>query len=543
MAHEEPQRTNKRIHLMVTAVDDVPLRSAEFGPAAFCDKRVVLGADRFASSPLICKIANFSSDGALTFKICPDGEVVHALQIASRTNIQTPHELCEWLAAWDFLVIDPPLECLYTAVQKSLSALSACGTPMRNRYKEVGNRGFLDIVLGELPGTQCEDAPQGELKNELARHDGYDLHATVEFCGKAADDEIEHEEPWARNACDVVKSCVNIISSLTTQTSSALTIAVSEIVEKALCACATSVEGAKQCIKHAKSMPKIVINVAIRTLYSAECRGRPDAILDIETVASFRDSAPQNIMECGSWLPVHPGHVNLILPTNKILPKRTIPKTIGELRDSLLHRAPWVVNVLECGKLWLTGSLLTEILDGREARCTASDVDLFCSAENLNHFRSVISSAMISYGDKLSVVQMSETRVRFTLERVSFTLKGLRAECASACDLYVNSIERVRNYHLPVVRAAFDGTHAYVYPSCATALATRINVDYEYVHGVKSPFDIVLKRWLDGFTMCVSHRELNQMIIYAKAKLNKNEVRKIIPSIGTQVHTDFVIIA
>lgn len=150
---------------------------------------------------------------------------------------------------------------------------------------------------------------------------------------------------------------------------------------------------------------------------------------------------------------------------------------------------------------------------------------------------------MISYGDKLSVVQMSETRVRFTLERVSFTLKGLRAECASACDLYVNSIERVRNYHLPVVRAAFDGTHAYVYPSCATALATRINVDYEYVHGVKSPFDIVLKRWLDGFTMCVSHRELNQMIIYAKAKLNKNEVRKIIPSIGTQVHTDFVIIA
>jgi hypothetical protein len=510
----------------------------------------LLGGDRFTSSPLIRKIGVLSDNGKeLRVTLETNGDVLAALQIASRTILKNPEEIFLWLDAWDYLLLPPPLELIYNVTKSALLTIATLvhdefPLPLRSRFREVGNRGFFDVATGELPGGAAPDAPRGDLGRRIVLHEGYNLLVPPSPLEDASPRDLEEEvrkerhlHPCIGNIIKATKAIGLSVHCLGSNSDDddidsiveepVLRRATQLLIQEVLNKCIRTVSGSKAFIRERcfSGREGISTATAMSVLYSAECRGRPDCSLTLETVAAYRDTIPSKFEKIGRYLPITLKDQLAILPIRKRLPVRTPPRKHEDIISHLSRTAPWVPEVLRPGKLWITGSLLSEVLEGPEALEMASDVDLFCAVEDLESFFEVVSQAMLRYGkssgieSSLVTVRVSESKWR--LEFQNEAAKHHRA--ATQCDLYVNSIEKVRRYHLPFVRAAFDGEIATIYPSCAIALGTRVNVDYEYVAGSKSPFSIVYKMWLRGFTLIVSNREQRQMLEYARENLSPED--------------------
>ena len=78
----------------------------------------------------------------------------------------------------------------------------------------------------------------------------------------------------------------------------------------------------------------------------------------------------------------------------------------------------------------------------------------------------------------------------------------------------------VSKFHLPCVRAYYDGDNVYMTPSCVTAHLTYMNIDYKYFSGSNDPISIILKNRMRGFGTFLNVKEINQLLKYI-AKVNK----------------------
>ena len=78
----------------------------------------------------------------------------------------------------------------------------------------------------------------------------------------------------------------------------------------------------------------------------------------------------------------------------------------------------------------------------------------------------------------------------------------------------------VSKFHLPCVRAYYDGDNVYMTPSCVTAHLTYMNIDYKYFSGSNDPISIILKNRMRGFGTFLNFKEINQLLKYI-AKVNK----------------------
>ena len=72
----------------------------------------------------------------------------------------------------------------------------------------------------------------------------------------------------------------------------------------------------------------------------------------------------------------------------------------------------------------------------------------------------------------------------------------------------------VSKFHMPCVRAYYDGTNVYLTPSCITAHMTYMNLDYKYFAGSKDPIEIILKYRMRGFGTFLNKDELNKVVKY-----------------------------
>jgi hypothetical protein len=59
-------------------------------------------------------------------------------------------------------------------------------------------------------------------------------------------------------------------------------------------------------------------------------------------------------------------------------------------------------------------------------------------------------------------------------------------------------LQLVTNFHLPCVRAYYDGSTVYMTTSCVIAHMTNMNIDYKYFTGTKDQFDIISKYMMRG---------------------------------------------
>jgi hypothetical protein len=104
----------------------------------------------------------------------------------------------------------------------------------------------------------------------------------------------------------------------------------------------------------------------------------------------------------------------------------------------------------------------------------------------------------------------------------------------------------VARFHLPCVRAYYQGNNVYILPSCVSALMTGVNIDYKYFAGVRDPIDIINKYRMRGFSTLLSDKEKQHMAFYNNniktfggmfhiESTNKNEINK---SFGPRELTD-----
>lgn len=65
----------------------------------------------------------------------------------------------------------------------------------------------------------------------------------------------------------------------------------------------------------------------------------------------------------------------------------------------------------------------------------------------------------------------------------------------------------VGSFHLPIVRAYYDGSTVKMTPSCISACMTMINIDYKYFAGSKDPIEIINKYRCRGFGTILNDKE------------------------------------
>ena len=72
----------------------------------------------------------------------------------------------------------------------------------------------------------------------------------------------------------------------------------------------------------------------------------------------------------------------------------------------------------------------------------------------------------------------------------------------------------VANFHMPCVRAYYNGDNVYMTPSFISAHMTFMNIDYKYFAGSKDPINIINKYRMRGFGCWLNKNELNTCIKY-----------------------------
>lgn len=72
----------------------------------------------------------------------------------------------------------------------------------------------------------------------------------------------------------------------------------------------------------------------------------------------------------------------------------------------------------------------------------------------------------------------------------------------------------VSRFHLPCVRAYYQGDNVYMLPSCISAMMTGLNIDYKYFSNVRDPIEIINKYRMRGFGILLNKTELEHMSSY-----------------------------
>jgi len=85
----------------------------------------------------------------------------------------------------------------------------------------------------------------------------------------------------------------------------------------------------------------------------------------------------------------------------------------------------------------------------------------------------------------------------------------------------------VQSFHLPCVRAYYNGDNVYMTPSCITAHLTYMNIDYKYFAGSKDPIEIINKYRMRGFGTWLNIDEKNILIKYSKNNIFWNNLYNI----------------
>jgi hypothetical protein len=72
----------------------------------------------------------------------------------------------------------------------------------------------------------------------------------------------------------------------------------------------------------------------------------------------------------------------------------------------------------------------------------------------------------------------------------------------------------ISSFHLPIVRAYYDGTTVKMTPSCISACHTMINIDYKYFAGSRDPIEIINKYRCRGYGIILNDKEKMRFIEY-----------------------------
>jgi len=110
-----------------------------------------------------------------------------------------------------------------------------------------------------------------------------------------------------------------------------------------------------------------------------------------------------------------------------------------------------------------------------------------------------------------------ETNKILIYENIKFKYKitGIKRNFEFFQIKYENFFSTVHKFHLPCVRAYYDGTEVFMLPSCIGACMTLTNIEYKYFAGAKDPIEVINKYRQRGFTTILNDKERIKMIKYS----------------------------
>lgn len=89
---------------------------------------------------------------------------------------------------------------------------------------------------------------------------------------------------------------------------------------------------------------------------------------------------------------------------------------------------------------------------------------------------------------------------------------------------YESFFSTVARFHLPIVRAYYDGNKTYLLPSCISACMTMMNMDYKYFAGAKDPIEIINKYRMRGFGTYLNGKEKIRLVDYSSQIVKWNKL-------------------
>lgn len=269
------------------------------------------------------------------------------------------------------------------------------------------------------------------------------------------------------------------------------------------------------------SVGRWIVYRAWRSLYVAEARGESCQV-PLETAVALQALYVRGELDLDSFIPLD----RRARVRRRLLPRLRRPEQVARLVpdvrtlvDTLIRRVPWLTLPASTScDLHLTGSLLCHSLlmgvEPDEEWPGPGDVDLYCSAKDLPRGVEAVAAAMqVCYG--APPVRSAPSCTRWVLRSEEAT--GGRSDPARQCDVYVNSLRHVTNYHLPMVRASFSLQRRTLHltPSCVIALVTSLNVDFQPMSGGrKTPQEILSNKWLWGFNFFLKRSDCYHMEQY-----------------------------
>jgi hypothetical protein len=85
----------------------------------------------------------------------------------------------------------------------------------------------------------------------------------------------------------------------------------------------------------------------------------------------------------------------------------------------------------------------------------------------------------------------------------------------------------VHKFHLPCVRAYYNGENVYLTPSCITAHLTLMNINFSYFSGVSEPYEIINKYRMRGYGTYLNDNEKKKLLDYSKNTICWNNLYDI----------------
>jgi len=117
--------------------------------------------------------------------------------------------------------------------------------------------------------------------------------------------------------------------------------------------------------------------------------------------------------------------------------------------------------------------------------------------------------------DKIVMKIGDSVRFKFNFPKIGRQIEFFRSNSKDFFSL-------AAHFHLPCVRAYYQGDNVYMTPSCITSMMTLINIEYKYFAGIRDPIDIINKYNRRGFGVILNSIELDQ---YKKFNENSDKYK------------------
>ena len=139
-----------------------------------------------------------------------------------------------------------------------------------------------------------------------------------------------------------------------------------------------------------------------------------------------------------------------------------------------------------------------------------------------------LTNNKVSDKENNRVIKFSENyRFKFKFNKIGREIEYFKIGSEDFFDV-------VARFHLPCVRAYYQGNNVYMLPSCITAMMTGINIEYKYFAGIRNPVEIINKYMQRGFGIILNTEELRQFQEF-NSKLPEDNLFKLTNNTDTSL--------